>query len=100
MTDALIAKFRAIHARAPEIIARAPGRIEFIGNHTDYNGGSVLGAAIDRGVWVGLARRVDARRRCAGDSRPGVVEVPADALDRATGQASWVNYPLGMLSVM
>ena len=100
MKDALIAGFRAAYSREPEVIARAPGRIEFIGNHTDYNGGSVLGAAIDRGVWVGLARRDDARRRFASDSRPGVVEVPADALDRATGQASWVNYPLGMLSVM
>ena len=46
--------FKAEYGVRPPIVARAPGRIEFIGNHTDYNGGLVLGAAIDRGVWVGL----------------------------------------------
>jgi len=100
MTDALIAKFRAVHSRDPEIISRAPGRIEFIGNHTDYNGGSVLGAAIDRGVWVGLARRRDGMRRFASDTRAGLVELPEDALDRITGMQSWVNYPLGVLVAM
>jgi galactokinase len=100
MTDALIAKFRAIHARAPEIIARAPGRIEFIGNHTDYNGGSVLGAAIDRSAWVGLARRSDGRRRFASDTHSDVVEPQAGAFDRLTGSHSWVNYPLGILVAM
>ena len=100
MTDALIAKFRAVHARAPEIIARAPGRIEFIGNHTDYNGGSVLGAAIDRSVWVGLARRSDGRRRFASDTHSGIVEPSAGAFDRLAGSQSWVNYPLGVLVAM
>jgi Galactokinase len=32
--------------------AYAPGRVELLGNHTDYNGGIVLGAAIDRGLTV------------------------------------------------
>jgi len=59
----LTEKFRRLHGRGPEIIAKAPGRIEFIGNHTDYNGGTVLGASIDRAVWVGLARRADGMRR-------------------------------------
>jgi len=100
MKDALIERFRTVYARAPEIIARAPGRIEFIGNHTDYNGGSVLGAAIDRSVWVGLARRPDGRRRFASDTHSGTVELPADAFDRLAGSQSWVNYPLGVLVAM
>src|SRR4051794_39922619 len=57
LKSTLIGNFRATFGHEPEIIARAPGRIEFIGNHTDYNGGTVLGAAIDRGVWVGLVPR-------------------------------------------
>ena len=97
MKDALIARFRAVHGREPEVVARAPGRIEFIGNHTDYNGGAVLGAAIDRGVWVGLALRGDGRRRFASDSRADVVELAAGAEERATGTSAWINYPLGML---
>jgi galactokinase len=97
MTDALIERFGAVFGRAPEIIARAPGRIEFIGNHTDYNGGSVLGAAIDRSTWVGLARRPDGRRRFASDTCAGPVELGAEAVERVTGPQSWVNYPLGVL---
>src|ERR1700691_3839071 len=100
MKEALIARFRAVHSPEPEIIARAPGRIEFIGNHTDYNGGPVLGAAIDRSVWVALARREDGRRRFASDTRAGPVETSADAIERASGVQSWVNYPLGVLFAM
>ena len=36
----------------PLISAYAPGRVELLGNHTDYNEGVVLGAAIDRGITV------------------------------------------------
>jgi galactokinase len=100
MKEALIARFRDFHSREPEIIARAPGRIEVIGNHTDYNGGSVLGAAIDRSVWVGMARRADGRRRFASDGRTRQVELAADAYEKLTGADSWVNYPLGVLAAM
>ncbi|HLP26069.1 MAG TPA: galactokinase family protein, partial [Acidobacteriota bacterium] len=54
--------FQQRYGRAPQVIARAPGRIEFIGNHTDYNGGAVVGAAIDRFVWVAAAPATDATR--------------------------------------
>jgi galactokinase len=101
MTDALSNRFRAVFSRDPEIVARAPGRIEFIGNHTDYNGGPVLGAAIDRSVWVGLARRDDGVRRFASDLRPGVLELAAGApLERVSGPNSWANYPLGVLAAL
>jgi galactokinase len=99
MQDTLQIRFRESFGRDPEFIARAPGRIEFIGNHTDYNGGTVLGAAIDRCVWVGLARRDDGRRRYASDGRGEVVENPGPAPVKASRQ-SWVNYPLGMLTAL
>ena len=54
MKDKIIAQFKTVYGFAPDVIARAPGRLEFIGNHTDYNGGTVLGAAIDRGIWVAV----------------------------------------------
>ena len=100
MKTALVNAFRATFGRAPEIIARAPGRIEFIGNHTDYNGGTVLGAAIDRGVWVALAKRADGQRRFASDQREGVVALSGDGLARHAGAQSWVNYPLGVLAAL
>jgi galactokinase len=97
MTGRLTERFRAVFGREPEIIARAPGRIEVIGNHTDYNGGPVLGAAIDRSVWVAVARRPDRVRRFASEGRPGVVELSVDAWERVAGASAWVNYPLGLL---
>jgi galactokinase len=100
MKSALVDKFTRTFGRAPEIVTRAPGRIEFIGNHTDYNGGTVLGAAIDRGVWVALARRDDAVRRFASDQRPGVVQLPAASQAKVTGTDNWVNYPLGVISAL
>jgi galactokinase len=93
----LIERFRAVFGRPPEFLARAPGRIEFIGNHTDYNGGTVLGASIDRAVWVGLARRDDGRRRFASDRYDEVISVPPGPPRRMPGAQAWLNYPLGVL---
>ncbi|NOT95699.1 MAG: galactokinase [Nitrospira sp.] len=103
MTEQIRQAFTAAYGRAPEVIAFAPGRIEFIGNHTDYNGGPVLGVALDRGVWVVLAPRSDGQRRLASDyggAGMRVVEVPFGALAKQTGPATWTNYPLGVLSVL
>ena len=100
MKAQLVEKFRATYGRAPEICAYAPGRIEFIGNHTDYNGGTVLGAALDRGVWVALAGRADARRQWASDQRSTRVTSRAEDGAKRTGAESWVNYPLGVLAAL
>src|SRR4051794_27202587 len=61
MSEALDASTRAAFAGAfggdPAVLARAPGRVELLGNHTDYHGGLVLAAAIDRDtVAVGRPR--------------------------------------------
>lgn len=54
------ATFRERFGRAPEAIAEAPGRVNLVGEHLDYNGGLVLPVAIDRSVLVAFARRDDA----------------------------------------
>ncbi|MFZ9682526.1 MAG: galactokinase [Cephaloticoccus sp.] len=98
--ERLLTRFHAVFGRGPTVITRAPGRIEFIGNHTDYNGGTVLGAAIDRGLWVGLAPRDDGKRRFASELNDGVVETSADKVAPQTGEAAWTNYPLGVLAAL
>ena len=98
MKEQLITLFRNVYGRAPDFVAQAPGRIEFIGNHTDYNGGTVLGASIDRGVWVGLSPRGDGQRRFYSDFLADIVTVPAGELEKQSDQASWINYPLGVLA--
>lgn len=100
MKAQLIASFTAVYGRAPEIITRAPGRIEFIGNHTDYNGGTVLGAAVDRGVWVAAAASAEPRRRFHSAYNGETVELPAGEPVRQEGGASWTNYPQGVLAAL
>jgi galactokinase len=96
MKDQIVAQFRAVYGRAPEFVTRAPGRIEFIGNHTDYNGGTVLGASIDRSVWVALARRDDEQKRFYSAISGEIVALPAGSAARQSDKASWINYPLGV----
>ncbi len=100
MKSELLEKFRRTYDREVEFVTRAPGRIEFIGNHTDYNGGTVLGASIDRGIWVALTRRDDALRRFASEQGGGVVSIPADRMEKLSGAQSWVNYPLGVIAAL
>lgn len=51
--------FEAQFGAAPEILVRAPGRVNLIGEHTDYNDGFCLPMAIDRAVWIALRPRRD-----------------------------------------
>lgn len=93
--------FTAAFAAPPAVCAVAPGRIEFIGNHTDYNGGPVLGAAIDRGLAVALRLRPGGRKRfCSGAPERVVVEAAPVPVPRRAGPDSWVNYPLGVWTAL
>jgi galactokinase len=75
---AVIKKTAAAHLEnfgtAPESMAWAPGRIEVLGNHTDYNAGTVLSAAIDLGHGFCISR----------SARPGIHLFAADANQRAS----------------
>jgi galactokinase len=57
--DALVAAFEQRYGRVPDGIAEAPGRVNLIGEHVDYNDGLVLPFAIDRTVLCAWARRAD-----------------------------------------
>ena len=52
----VIAQFRALYGSEPEAVIRAPGRINLIGEHTDYNQGLVLPAAIDKSIYFAVKR--------------------------------------------
>jgi galactokinase len=99
MQKKVTALFRRSFGTEPVIITRAPGRIEFIGNHTDYNGGTVLGAAVDAGVWVAVAPRADGRRRWRSGIGDTVVET-GEALAKLEGDSAWINYPQGVIHAM
>ena len=96
MIEILSERFANLYGHAPNVVARAPGRIEFIGNHTDYNGGTVLGAAINLGVWVAAGPAPAGVLNFATDSQRGIVAVSASDPRKQTGAQRWANYPLGV----
>lgn len=55
------AEFMARFGASPDLLVRAPGRVNLIGEHTDYNDGFVLPVAIDRELWIALRPRADGR---------------------------------------
>ncbi len=57
--DELIGKFEKVYGVKPTIVSYAPGRIEVLGNHTDYNEGYVFSAAIDKGTFFAVAPTAD-----------------------------------------
>ena len=89
----------------PNVVASAPGRIEIIGNHLDYNGGDVLAAAIDRWVAVAVRNRPDelVTLTAADLPHPQFVAPLAAvrAFDRrAHGEHSWSDYGQAVVSAM
>ena len=83
----------------PSHLAFAPGRIEFIGNHTDYNGGLVMGTAVNEGITIAVRLRDDAHIKIVSDIG-GVIECPLGNYKPIDGDASWINYPIGVTKVM
>ena len=79
------------------ISAYAPGRVEVLGNHTDYNEGLVLAAAIDRGLTVSGTARADGVIAFSSASLGLRVEVPLLEVKRLSGDAAWANYALGVV---
>jgi galactokinase len=84
--------FRAELGGDPALIARAPGRVNLLGEHVDYNDGFVLPIAIDRDVVVAAAPRPDATLRVlAIDRAEEDTFLPTERFPRASGWSSYVR---------
>lgn len=59
LRERVTAAFAEHFGTPPDLLVRAPGRVNLIGEHTDYNDGFVLPMAIDRAVWIALRPRTD-----------------------------------------
>ncbi|PTT67553.1 galactokinase [Arthrobacter sp. HMWF013] len=93
----LAARFEREFGTAPDGVWQAPGRVNLIGEHTDYNEGFVLPFAIDKTARVAVAVRPDSVVRLLstyGDH--GMVSADASALDAASAKG-WTKYPLGVM---
>ncbi len=76
----------------------APGRVNLIGEHTDYNGGHVFPCALTIGTYGAAAKRDDNKLRfySVNQNRLGVVESSLDDL-KPSDKAGWTNYPKGVV---
>jgi galactokinase len=76
-------------------VYRAPGRVNLIGEHTDYNDGFVLPAAIEFYCWAAVAPRSDRKLVIHSENYNETVEEPLDSLS-PLGKKHWANYSLGV----
>jgi galactokinase len=77
----------------PRAIVRAPGRVNLIGEHTDYNDGFVLPMAIDRAIWIALSPRTDRLVRVHSLDFGETAEFDLDRLEKQSG---WNEYLKGV----
>ena len=90
--------FRQVFGGNPDIIGSAPGRVNIIGEHTDYNGGQVLPIAIDRRTYVAVRALPDAHlSRIVSHSEPSIAEFDAR---RVAASGKWWDYMTGVCAAM
>ncbi len=91
-------RFEKLHGDHPRMF-RAPGRVNLIGEHTDYNDGFVMPAAVAFSTYVAIATRPDRKLVIHSEEFPGNFEFDLDRLpEQRTG--AWCDYVLGVAGVL
>lgn len=96
---ALAADFLALFGSPPQGVWSAPGRLNLIGEHVDYNDGLVLPIALPQRTWVALLARDDGRIRLASRQLPDRYEMPLAEV-RPGAPSGWGAYPAGVLALL
>jgi galactokinase len=95
-----LSDFEKVFGSAPAGVWRAPGRVNLIGEHTDYNDGLVLPIALPRGITVAAAARPDGVLRVASGQQSSA-PVEFDLASLAPGSVDdWAAYPAGAAWVL
>ena len=100
--ETIIAKFQECFGEVPAHVVRAPGRVNLLGEHVDYNDGFVLPIAIDREIWLAFSPAdTDRTTLSAVDLSEDVSFTPETLLAKtdASGKdlPSWARYPAGVM---
>ncbi len=95
MRDVVTAAFESAFQSTPTYLTYAPGRVNLIGEHTDYNDGFVLPMAIGRGVWVAARPRTDDQFRVHSTDYSGTISFSRDQLQDST-LPHWTSHVRGV----
>ncbi|KJS63858.1 galactokinase [Streptomyces rubellomurinus] len=96
MTDEAAADFETVHGARPSGVWAAPGRVNLIGEHTDYNDGFVLPIALPHTTRITARRRADGRLRLFSAQGDGTItDLALDRLKPGV-VTSWAAYPAGV----
>src|SRR5688572_581787 len=90
--------FEKLYGRAPHWIARAPGRVNLLGEHTDYNDGFVLPMAIERYTAIGAAPNDASTITLRSTVFDEIVSIDLKRPIEAEPKGCWTNYPRGVLA--
>ena len=99
MKEMVLKKFEELYGNADGAgVYFAPGRVNMIGEHTDYNGGHVFPCALTIGTYAAVKKRTDRKLRfySMNFEKMGVVESSLDDLTPSDA-AGWTNYPKGVM---
>jgi galactokinase len=92
-------KFSQLFGESPTLWVQAPGRVDLMGSHTDYNEGFVLTQAIDRNTWIAARPRRDGRVRLCSLNVAGCSEFALGSIPRDE-QIPWANYARGVADIL
>ncbi len=92
--ERVVQAFRERYGATPDVLVRAPGRVNLIGEHTDYNDGFVMPLAIDRAAWIALRSRDDRAVSLHSLDFNEAITFELDHLEKA--DTGWAEYVKGM----
>ena len=100
IVDTLHAAFRRQFGSDSHLIVRAPGRVNLIGEHTDYNEGFVMPLALGQAAWLAARVRPDRHVVLWSENFNDRQEFSLDAITHAAGEGRWSNYTRGAAAVL
>ena len=99
MKETVLKKFEEVYGSTEGVnVYFAPGRVNMIGEHTDYNGGHVFPCALTIGTYAAVKKREDRKLRfySVNFASLGIIESSLDNL-KPSKEAGWTNYPKGVM---
>ena len=97
--EALRLEFAKLYGAEPTRWFRAPGRVDLMGSHTDYNDGFVTTMTVDRDTWLAIRPRADRRVRIATLNLAGSADFSLDTIEH-DAQTPWTDYVRGAAKVL